>query len=203
MSSSGEPRLKRFGGKGAFSAWKLRVLAYLQTQGLKETVTVNSYVPEEKAALVSGASGASGSSDEDRKKAEVALAMRASQQKKRERAYALLVGLLDDNVIDLVAHVEAGDAYGVWKVLSDTYEAMMTEVTSIRCLNSNQSREQNLGKFRRKLDRVRVLLVESLVISLMTAHLGKLSCARSVRRRDILQENAATKTKMPKRSQMM
>ena len=59
--------MKRFGGKGAFGAWKLRVLAYLQTQGLKETVTTEGYVFGKKLALSLSLSGSSGSNDEEKK----------------------------------------------------------------------------------------------------------------------------------------
>ena len=52
--------------------------------------------------------------------------MKAEVTKKVEKAYAILLNLLEDNVIDLVAHVPAGDAYGVWKVLTDTYEGKST-----------------------------------------------------------------------------
>lgn len=50
----------------------------------------------------------------------------SSKRKKAEKAYAILLGLLEDNVIDLVAHVAPGDPYGVWKVLTDTYEGKST-----------------------------------------------------------------------------
>ena len=124
MSSSGEPRLKRFGGKGAFGAWKLRALAYLQTQGLKETVTTEGYVFGKKPALSLSLSGSSGSTDEEKKKAEQLLS--AASMKKGEKAYSLLLSLLEDNVIDLVSHIEPGDAFGVWKILIDTYEGKST-----------------------------------------------------------------------------
>ena len=126
MSSSGEPRLKRFGGKGAFSAWKLRVLAYLQTHGLKETVTSESYVSGQQIGLLSSSSASSGSSGSSEEEKKAQLAGLALRQKKSEKAYSLLLSLLEDHVIDLIAHVDSGDAYGVWKVLIDTYEGKST-----------------------------------------------------------------------------
>jgi len=46
--------------------------------------------------------------------------------RKSEKAYAILLNLLDDDLIDLIAHVEAGDAHRVWTVLLETYEAKST-----------------------------------------------------------------------------
>src|SRR5258708_5381769 len=92
-------KVTRFGGKSSFSAFKHTVLVYLQTIGLKDIVVSGT---ETRGASSSGCSG-------KRSGEEIS--------SKSERAYAILLNLLDDEVIDLVAHVEAGDAHGVWTVL--------------------------------------------------------------------------------------
>ena len=102
-SSSIQP--PRFGGKSSFSSWKLKVLAYLQPLGLREAVVGP---PLER---------------KDEKGDEPRLGKSTQQQ---EKAYAILLNLLDDELIDLVASVEPGNAAGVWKVLVDTYDAKTT-----------------------------------------------------------------------------
>jgi len=99
-------KVTRFGGKSSFSAFKHKVLAYLQTLGLKDVVV--------SGTEARGASSSSSGSSGKRSGEEIS--------SKSERAYAILLNLLDDEVIDLVAHVEAGDAHGVWTVLLETYE---------------------------------------------------------------------------------
>jgi len=93
-------RLPRFGGEGSFQAWKLKVLAYLLPLGLKEAVV----------------SDGSPSSDEQKESSRLA----------QEKAYGILINLLEDRLIDLVVSVEPGNARGVWKVLLETYEAKST-----------------------------------------------------------------------------
>lgn len=112
-------KVTRFGGKSSFSAFKHKVLAYLQTIGLKDIVVSGT----ETRGASSGSSGSSGK----RSGEEIS--------SKSERAYAILLNLLDDEVIDLVAHVEAGDAHGVWTVLLETYE---TKSTASLCYTLDQ-----------------------------------------------------------------
>jgi len=45
---------------------------------------------------------------------------------KCEKAYAIVLNLLEDELIDLVSHVEPGNAHGVWSVLLETYEVKST-----------------------------------------------------------------------------
>src|ERR1700720_2449539 len=111
-------KVTRFGWKSNFSAFKHKVLAYLQTLGLKDVV-----VSDTEARGASSSSGSSGK----RSGEEIS--------SKSERAYAILLNLLDDEVIDLVAHVEAGDAHGVWTVLLETYE---TKSTASLCYTLDQ-----------------------------------------------------------------
>lgn len=115
-------RPPRFGGRSSFSAWKLKVLAYLQPLGLKEAVMpVGSPLEEEKAAgsvQSTEASVTTSSLGSGRDARELLL--------KQEKAYGILLNLLEDELIDLVASVDPGNARGVWKVLLDTYEAKTT-----------------------------------------------------------------------------
>src|SRR3984957_4945382 len=111
-------KVTRFGGKSSFSAFKHKVLAYLQTLGLKDVVV--------SGTEARGASSSSGSSGK-RSGEEIS--------SKSERAYAILLNLLDDEVIDLVVHVEAGNAHGVWTVLLETYE---TKSTASLCYTLDQ-----------------------------------------------------------------
>jgi hypothetical protein len=112
MSTDIKPN--RYNGKGSFSAWKLKVLAFLQSFGLKEVVV--SGVRGTTAEITATSSTVSLSdpktSDDDKVKA--------------EKAYSILLNLLEDSVIDLIAHVEAGNAAGVWQVLLETYEMKST-----------------------------------------------------------------------------
>ena len=112
-------KVTRFGGKSSFSAFKHKVLAYLQTLGLKDIVV--------SGTETRGASSSSSGSCGKRSEEEIS--------SKSERAYAILLNLLDDEVIDLVAHVEAGDAHGVWTVLLETYE---TKSTASLCYTLDQ-----------------------------------------------------------------
>ena len=112
-------KVTRFGGKSSFSAFKHKVLAYLQTLGLKDIVV--------SGTATRGASSSSSGSSGKRSGEEIS--------SKSERAYAILLNLLDDEVIDLVAHVEAGDAHGVWTVLLETYE---TKSTASLCYTLDQ-----------------------------------------------------------------
>lgn len=112
-------KVTRFGGKSSFSAFKHKVLAYLQTIGLKDIVV--------SGTETRGASSSSSGSSGKRSGEEIS--------SKPEKAYAILLNLLDDEVIDLVAHVEAGDAHGVWTVLLETYE---TKSTASLCYTLDQ-----------------------------------------------------------------
>jgi hypothetical protein len=125
MSNNGI-RPPRFGGRSSFSAWKLKVLAYLQPLGLKEAVMpvglpVGSREEEKAAGSVrsrrteASVSSNLGSEEDARE-----------QTLRQEKAYGILLNLLEDELIDLVASVEPGNARGVWKVLLDTYEAKTT-----------------------------------------------------------------------------
>ena len=51
---------------------------------------------------------------------------RAVLMKKSEKAYSILLNLLEDELTDLIATVEQGDAYRVWIVLLETYETKST-----------------------------------------------------------------------------
>lgn len=106
----------RYGGKGSFFAWKLKVLAYLQPLGLKDVV-VNPELEDENVGTQS-----SSSSTSSKRGADASVA----SQRKAEKAYGILLNLLEDQLIDLIANVEPGNAHGVWKVLLETYEAKST-----------------------------------------------------------------------------
>lgn len=102
-ASSSVVRPPIFSGKSSFSAWKHKVLAYLQSIGLKEVVVqplAEAQVQSSKAA--------------------------SAVASKSEKAYAILVNLLDDSLIELISSVPSGDAAGVWTVLLDTYENKST-----------------------------------------------------------------------------
>jgi hypothetical protein len=136
-------------GKSSFSAWKIKTLAYLQSMGLKDMVvkpkvdlellvTGVSLKPAKvksdkvKVSTIattadptpSGGDGTSTASDQ--KMMNVYGGDPTQLIRRTEKAYAILLNLLDDELIDLVAHVEPGDAHGVWTVLLDTYEAKST-----------------------------------------------------------------------------
>jgi len=123
-------RPTRYNGKSIFSAWKFKTLAYLQSLGLKEVVVADPglFNPAEDtktltgaaaaAAAASGSDGASSSSSSSKKNATVKV--------KCEKAYSILLNLLEDHLIDLVVNVEPGDAHRVWTVLLDTFEVKST-----------------------------------------------------------------------------
>ena len=126
---TGGIRPNKFGGKGNFSAWKFKTLAYLQSIGLKDIVVgsvlkgetesrheagVSDVTTNKKSKAVSDTAAGSGTLNVQ------------MQLRKSEKAYAILLNLLEDELIDLIAHVDAGDAHGVWTVLLETYEAKST-----------------------------------------------------------------------------
>ena len=124
-------RPARFNGKSIFSAWKFKTLAYLQSMGLKEVVVEDPGVfpledewttPAAAAAAAVGSDGVSvsGSSSTTGVKKHVLL------KQKCEKAYSMLLNLLEDQLIDLVVNVEPGDARRVWKILLDTFEVKST-----------------------------------------------------------------------------
>jgi len=124
-------RPARFNGKSIFSAWKFKTLAYLQSMGLKEVVVEDPGVfpledegttPAAAAAAAVGSDGVSvsGSSSTTGMKKHVLL------KQKCEKAYSMLLNLLEDQLIDLVVNVEPGDAHRVWKILLDTFEVKST-----------------------------------------------------------------------------
>jgi hypothetical protein len=125
-------RPTRYNGKSIFSAWKFKTLAYLQSLGLKEVVVAdpglyNQTEAETKtltgvaaaAAAASGSDGVSSSSSSGKKNA-------LMLKQKSEKAYSILLNLLEDQLIDLVVNVEPGDAYRVWMVLLETFEVKST-----------------------------------------------------------------------------
>jgi gag-polypeptide of LTR copia-type len=143
-------KVTRFGGKSSLSAFKYKVLAYLQTIGLKDIAVSGT----ETRGASSGSSGSSGkrSGEEYEEDEPPRVSSKSSgistsgsskdtvvngisRKQKSEKAYAILLNLLDDEVIDLVAHVEAGDAHGVWTVLLETYE---TKSTASLCYTLDQ-----------------------------------------------------------------
>src|SRR4051812_35286799 len=101
-------RPTRFNGKTSFSAWKLKTLAYLQSLGLKDVV-----VNDPKKTQIGNGDANS--------KIKAALLL-----KKSEKAYSILVNLLEDELTDLVATVETGDAFRVWSIPLETYESKST-----------------------------------------------------------------------------
>ena len=123
-------RPTRFNGNSIFSAWKFKTLAYLQSLGLKEVVVADPgvFTPAEAemktpsgAAVVaaSGSDGVSSSSSSMKKNVAIVKA-------KCEKAYSMLLNLLEDHLIDLVVNVEPGNAHAVWCVLLDTFEVKST-----------------------------------------------------------------------------
>jgi hypothetical protein len=94
----------RYNGKSSFSAWKLKVLAYLQTIGVRDVVINDPGIFRINADAYTTIEGVSAAQN------------RASKLKKSEKAYSLLLNLLEDELIDLVATVDPGDAFMVWKM---------------------------------------------------------------------------------------
>jgi hypothetical protein len=125
-------RPNKFGGKGNFSAWKFKTLAYLQSIGLKDIVVGSVLKGETESRHEAGSSAVTTSGKKDKATADLVDAAGSGSiginaiRKKSEKAYAILLNLLEDELIDLIAHVEAGDAHGVWTVLVETYEAKST-----------------------------------------------------------------------------
>ena len=126
---TGGIRPNKFGGKGNFSAWKFKTLAYLQSIGLKDIVVGSVLKGETESRHEAGVS------DVTTNKKSKAVSDTAAdsgtlnvqmQLRKSEKAYAILLNLLEDELIDLIAHVDAGDVHGVWTVLLETYEAKST-----------------------------------------------------------------------------
>jgi gag-polypeptide of LTR copia-type len=125
-------RPSRYNGKTSFSAWKLKTLAYLQSLGLKDVVVRNPQLlqvePEKEEVDV----------DEDDHHVTIkknnkgpavvdpGVKLKAVLMKKSEKAYSILLNLLEDELTDLVATVEQGDAFQVWSVLLETYESKST-----------------------------------------------------------------------------
>lgn len=124
----------KFNGKGNFSAWKFKTLAYLQSLGLKEVVVFNPFIFQGESTESKGAvtatdadDGSSASSFSSASSSPPAANKRImALLKKSEKAYAIVLNLLEDELIDLVSHVEAGDAHRVWSVLLETYEVKST-----------------------------------------------------------------------------
>jgi hypothetical protein len=119
-------RPARFNGKSIFSAWKFKTLAYLQSLGLKEVVVddPDMFPLKDEMKTPSGttavaASGSDGVSSSSSMKKNVVKA-------KCEKAYSILLNLLEDQLIDLIVNVEPGDAHHVWKILLDTFEVKST-----------------------------------------------------------------------------
>src|SRR5258708_7854452 len=119
----------KFNGKGNFSAWKFKTLAYLQSMDLKDTL-VNSKSDIEMLMKEAGSSAEDtiskkGTFASDSSSGSTSAIEKSSSGghpiqvliRKSEKAYAILLNLLDDDLIDLIAHVEAGDAHRVWTVL--------------------------------------------------------------------------------------
>jgi len=113
----------RYGGKGSFFAWKLKVLAYLQPLALKDVV-VNPELEDENVEAQSSSS--SSKRNTDASVASQSTGTVVTRVRKAEKAYGILLNLLEDQLIDLIANVEPGNAHGVWKVLLETYEAKST-----------------------------------------------------------------------------
>ncbi len=123
-------RPTRYNGKTNFSAWKFKTLAYLQSLGLKEVVVSDPGVSfpaetETKTRLGAAAVAASGSDSESSSSGTSKKNVELKMQK-CEKAYSILLNLLEDHLIDLVVNVEPGNAYRVWKVLLETFEAKST-----------------------------------------------------------------------------
>jgi len=110
-------RPTRFNGKTSFSAWKLKTLAYLQSLGLKDVV-----VNDPKLFQVEGIEKKSKTIEN----AEHNAKLKNMLMKKSEKAYSILLNLLEDELTDLVATVETGDAFRVWFILLETYESKST-----------------------------------------------------------------------------
>jgi len=104
----------KFNGKGNFNAWKFKTLAYLQSLGLKEVVVFNPLVFQGESSESKGAvtatnagDGSSASSSSSASGSAPAANKRMALLKKSEKAYAIVLNLLEDELIDLVSHVEA------------------------------------------------------------------------------------------------
>lgn len=126
-------RPTRYNGKSVFSAWKFKTLAYLQSLGLKEVVVTDPGVftpaeAESKTLAASAAAAASGSDGVSSSSSASATSVKknAIVKAKCEKAYSILLNLLEDQLIDLIVNVEPGNAHGVWCVLLETFEVKST-----------------------------------------------------------------------------
>lgn len=131
-------RPSKFNGKGNFSAWKFKTLAYLQSLGLKEVVIQNLPALQSDSSIevqgsefgtvtATNAGTLNSSSNTSSSPLGSSSVSRGNVLKlKSEKAYAIVLNLLEDELIDLVSHVEPGNAHGVWSVLLETYEMKST-----------------------------------------------------------------------------
>ena len=121
-------RPTRYNGKSIFSAWKFKTLAYLQSLGLKEVVVADPglFTEVESKTQSAAAVAASGSDGVSSSTSTSATSATAIVKAKCEKAYSILLNLLEDHLIDLVVNVEPGDAHRVWTVLLDTFEMKST-----------------------------------------------------------------------------
>jgi hypothetical protein len=122
--SSGVIRPPLYNGKSSFSAWKHKVLAYLQSLGLKDVVVSSATETQVQGSLNPVQTRSSSSTMND--STEMTSDLITSATKRRDKAYAILLNLLDDSLIELISSVSVGDAAGVWKILLSTYETKST-----------------------------------------------------------------------------
>jgi hypothetical protein len=138
----------RFNGKTSWSAWKMKTLAFLQARNLRDVVVKDPgifRISEGEMNVIS--------------KADLAILM-----KKSEKAYSLLLNLLEDEIIDLVAPAEAGDAFHLWKILLDTYEIkstanLCTKLNLLMNIKFNQDKE-SFDSFRSRFNKLLMELKE-------------------------------------------
>ena len=110
-NSDSSIRPSKYNGKTNFSAWKLKMLAYLQALSLKDHVVVTDFglfrrqegsnSPEDPGLQAN----TSGSTNPNK--------TRAILMKKSEKAYAVLLNSLEDDIIDLVT-CKSRNIYAFW-----------------------------------------------------------------------------------------
>src|SRR3954453_13013270 len=93
-----------YNGKNSFSAWKHKVLAYLEIVGLKDCVN-RPGVSAVQVQILGDSSLSSGKASIDARSGSSSSVSSATTRQKNCEAYALLINLLDDSLVDLISVV--------------------------------------------------------------------------------------------------
>ena len=145
-------RPSRFNGKTSFGSWKMKVLAYLQAIGIRDVVIKDP-----------GLFRVGGSDSPPTIEGVNAAKIRTFKLKQSEKAYSLILNLLEDELIDLVVTVESGDAFMLWKTLLDTFESQSTarlcsilgSFMNIRYLQDRETCDQFKSRYNKLLKQVK------------------------------------------------